>query len=91
MAAFPFRIELGNPQLASIIVGYAERAMAIRKRKFLIIGPLIASIRFGAIGALAAIPLVGVVACSQGGTVTGEKPSSDAEMKTVVINVYGMT
>lgn len=75
-----------------MIVGYAERAMAISKHKFLIIiGPLIASIRFGAIGALAAIPLVGVVACSQGGTVTGEKPSSDAEMKTVVINVFGMT
>ena len=62
--------------------------MAFSKPKFLIIGPLIASLQ---LGAMTVIPFLAVVGCSQGGTVTGETPASDAEMKTVVINVYGMT
>lgn len=39
---------------------------------------------------LAVLP-AGIGGCSESAVVTGAPPFSDAEMKTVVINIFGMT
>ncbi|MBL4637070.1 MAG: hypothetical protein JKY56_24665 [Kofleriaceae bacterium] len=65
--------------------------MAISKRKFRIVGPLVSSLALAGIGALSLGSLASSAACGQEGTVTGEKLAADSEMKTVVINIFGMT
>jgi len=70
---------------------YTDVAMAIFKCKFRIIGPFVSSLALTGIGALSLGSLAISAGCGQEGTVTGEKPAADAEMKTVVINIFGMT
>ncbi len=61
--------------------------MAIRNR----LRALLTSLVLGGSGLLLVASNFTAVGCGENKGVTGEKPAPDAEMKSVIINVFGMT